>query len=188
PHRRAQRVSPCDRLGSLPRRSRIATVGSGWGAGMIVDGGLLIDEGANVRASHELIYGNTIHAWNAGGAGLAVDGPRTTDQATTEISLSTIADNVSISDLHRGNGSIVEDGSEVIASNCVFWSNGGQYVDVYLANDSTLAPTDSQYEFGYDPYGDLAVDGCEVRDPQFVDPDSSDYRTENASGRGVYLD
>ncbi|MBU0630076.1 MAG: right-handed parallel beta-helix repeat-containing protein, partial [Candidatus Margulisbacteria bacterium] len=172
----------------------------GWAGGMIIDGGqysgfndtiylelsyntysgnfapeagsgLFIDEGANTRLYHELIYANTSnHATQSGG--LYVDGAVGTANARTILENCTIADNVG------GNGSTghaiyIEGGSTVIAKNCIFWGNHSDNTTQFLVNGSSLTVTYS------DPQGSYPGTGNINSNPLFVG--GGDYHLQSGS-------
>jgi len=218
---------------NLVRRNRIGeTAGYGWGGGMIVDGGMrdeysdeyfvtlrghvfagnfaptlggavFVDEGANVRMSRELYYGNRIDdGGHRGGAALYVDGPRATADARVELSYCTFADNTGVADSF-GNAiyaEVADNGLPAIdalveADHCIFWGNASadqeDLSDFYAERDGTgrrasIAVTNSAYQSGCAGSGDFHATGCSTVDPEFVDPASGNYDSSVYDDLGAF--
>lgn len=183
----------------------------GWGGGLIVDGnrfagfsddiyitlsgnsylfneapsgggGLFIDEGANVRMYNELIAHN--QSTSSRNGGLLVDGPRGTALARTEIDGVTIAHNIG-ADWNQGHAIHVEDGSEVIIHNGIFWENtsSDNSVDFYVDDSSFLHIHYSIYQTGYAGNGDVQFTHSFTDDPLFADAESGNFYLKSAAGR-----
>lgn len=140
-------------------------------------GGVFIDDSANVRMKHELIYKNRQTVADGGGAGLFVDGPNTHLLANH----CTIAHNTGHAD-SSGNGIFVTESdameTRVEVHNSILWGN--------TATEIELAPDGGSIVFSmtYSTIEDLyAGAGNKTDDPLFYSPGNDDYHLRSKVGR-----
>lgn len=165
-----------------------ATVGYGWGGGVIVAGeisaqfrgnvvtdnyaptigaGLFFDEGAVVSMRNDLIFDNRCPQDARSGAAIYLDGGAA--PSMLEIENATIAD-------HHCSGNApaiyIEDGSQAVLKNSILWGNSGEFGVVSGGGYGISYSTTQQ-----PGQGNLALD------PLFASPASGDYHLRSSAGR-----
>jgi len=184
----------------------------GWGGGLIIDGnqfagfsdeiflelsgntysgntvpsggsGVFADEGANVRMSNELIVKNICTGSGSSGA-VYVDGERADSHARTILLNCTVANNTG-SGNSTGHAICVEGGSEVIATNGIFYGNqsANNQTDFYVDASSSLLVDYSIYMNGNSGEGTFFIDYSSKVDPLFADTAAADYHLTSRGGR-----
>jgi hypothetical protein len=176
----------------------------GWGGGMIIDGNrydsyndslvivlsnniyrantspspgsaFFVDEGANVRAYHELVVANT-NTGNGQGGAVYVDGPAKTPAARTLLVHCTIADNHGSGE--AGHGLFAEDDAQVFLTNSILWGNRGSGTDT----SQCLTAGASSITIGYSILeGSWPGTGVLATDPLFAG--AGDYHLRSTVGR-----
>ncbi len=182
----------------------------GWAGGLIVDGGiwdgytdviyvelffnvyegnsapssgsgLFIDEGANVRMRHELLFDNVTSEGYSAGA-VYVDGDRGTLRAVTVMEQCTVAHNTG-GEGSVGRGLFVQGGVEVHVRNSIIWGNALDSSDLFVEEGCTLELSYTLHGGVVEGDGTFAEEVSLVTDPLFADPGSGDFHLRSTAGR-----
>jgi len=184
----------------------------GWGGGLIVDGnrytgfnddvyislignqylhnrapsggaGLFIDEGANVRMSHELIAHNSAPQSSRNGP-LLIDGPRGTPLARTEAQHLTIAANLGDA-WSFGHALYIDADAEARVSNSIFWGNGPGAAgrDIYVDATGRLELSWTLLHGGATSDGVYTESNVFSANPLFADAASGNFHVRSQGGR-----
>jgi hypothetical protein len=136
-------------------------------------GGVFADEAATLMMSHDLVIRNYTQSASHGGGGIAVDRRWDNESSQLIVNHCTVAYNYSTQG-SSGNGIYVDQLSNAVVENSIFYENGGDFT---VSGNSTFSMT---YSISDDV---VAGSGNLQDDPLFADPDMDDFHLKSMGGR-----